>query len=255
MDKRHGRFPAPVKRDSGAYQFRDVRIVDYPYFLDIRAQGLARHPLVGNLPQLTMAWASPLEVERNDGRRVSQLLWSSPNAWLSEDRAVTPQDGQAWEEPATTQRYLLAASISGRFRSFFQSPPMALQNADGANRSGVNTLVKRSPEAARIIVFSSNDFLSDRVLGAQVRASGTQYLGPIELFNNTLDWALQDEQLLEIRSGGHFNRTLPPMAQNVRVALELVNYAAAFAWLLALGFANWLLSRRRRARYMRELGL
>ena len=31
------------------------------------------------------------------------------------------------------------------------------------------------------------------------------------LLVNTLDWSLQDERLLEIRSRGHFNRTLPSM--------------------------------------------
>jgi ABC-2 type transport system permease protein len=121
--------------------------------------------------------------------------------------------------------------------------------------SGISALLSKSSESARIILFPSNDFLSDRVLGAQVRASGTRYLGPIELFNNTLDWALQDEQLLQIRSRGHFNRTLPPMEQKLRLSLELFIYAAALCWLLLLGLLSWLLARRRRRRYMRELGL
>lgn len=255
LDKRHSRFPAPVKRDSGDHEFRDVRIVDYPYFLDIRGRGFGLHPLIGNLPQLTMAWASPLELDRRDGRRVSQLLWSSPRAWLSSERSVTPEDDKSWEAPANTQRHLLGATISGRFQSFFQSPPTELERTDAAGSTGISSLVKRAPESARIIIFPSNDFLSDRVLGAQVRASGTQYLGPIQLFSNTLDWALQDEQLLDIRARGHFNRTLPPMQQSVRFALELFNYAAALAWLALMGLAYWLLARRRRAHFQRELGL
>ncbi len=256
LDQRHARFPAPVLRDSGEQQFRDVRIVDYPYFLDIRGNSLARHPLIGSLPQLTMAWASPLEVERRSGMRFSQLLWSSPDAWLSKDRAITPRDGQAWEAPAETGRYLLGAAITGRFNSFFQSPPETALDPDSeASEPGINTLLKKAPESARLIVFPSNDFLSDRVLGAQVRASGTRFLGPIELFSNTLDWALQDEQLLRIRSRGHFNRTLPPMADELRLSLELFNYAAAVCWLLLLAMINWLLARRRRARFARELGL
>jgi ABC-2 type transport system permease protein len=255
LDQRHARFPAPVQRDSGDHQFRDVRIVDYPFFLDIRDASLARHPLIGSLPQLTMAWASPLTIERRNGLRFSQLLWSSPQAWLSKDSAITPRADQDWQAPATTDRYLLGAAISGRFSSYFQAPPAALSASAKTGDSGISALLSKSSESARIILFPSNDFLSDRVLGAQVRASGTRYLGPIELFNNTLDWALQDEQLLQIRSRGHFNRTLPPMEQKLRLSLELFIYAAALCWLLLLGLLSWLLARRRRRRYMRELGL
>ena len=88
-------------------------------------------------------------------------------------------------------------------------------------------LLERSPESARIVLYASNDFMSDQVLNSIVAASGTQYLGPLELFMNTLDWALQDEQLLSIRSRGHFNRTLPPMERRVQQRIEYVNYGLA----------------------------
>ncbi len=253
LDRRQARFPAPVQRDSGDHQFQDVRIVDYPYFLDIRGSGLSAHPLLGSLPQLTMAWASPLQLERRAGIRINHLLWSSEEAWLSEDDAITPQQDETWSAPEQTTRHLLGAMLSGRFESYFRTPPALPETAGDGD--GIGTLLKRAPGSARIIVFASNDFLSDRVLGAQVRATGTQYLGPIELFSNTLDWSLQDEQLLQIRSRGHFNRTLPPMEPQQRLSLELFNYGAALAWLMLLALASWVLGRRRRARYRRELGL
>ena len=255
MDKRHARIPAPVQRDSGDLQFQDTRIVDYPYFIDIRGKGFARHPVNGSLPQMTMAWASPLEVERREKLRVTQLLWSSPEAWLSDGSDVSPRASQTWQAPDETQRYLMGAALQGRFQSFYQQPPSTLEGrAEGAS-PGVSAFVRKSPESSRIIVYPSNDFLSDRVLGALVRATGTRYLGPVELFSNTLDWALREEQLLQIRSRAHFNRTLPPMEQSLRVSLELANYAAAIAWLAMLALIAWVLGRRRRKAYIRELGL
>ena len=255
LDKRHARFPAPVQRDSGDLQFQDTRIVDYPYFLDIRRGGFARHPVNGSLPQMTMAWASPLEVERRRKLKVTQLLWSSPKAWLSDSDDISPREKQTWQAPDETKRQLLGAVLQGRFQSYFKKPPSRLNDRPNRLSSGVNSFVRRSPESSRIIVYSSNDFLSDRVLGALVRATGTRYLGPVELFSNTLDWALQEEQLLQIRSRAHFNRTLPPMEQNMRVSLELFNYGAALAWLALLALVFWLQRRRQRARYIRELGL
>jgi ABC-2 type transport system permease protein len=59
---------------------------------------------------------------------------------------------------------------------------------------------------------------------------------------------LQDEELLGIRSRGHFNRTLPPMADRVRLGIEYLNYGLALVMLLlfALGARLW---RRWQRRY------
>ncbi len=255
LDKRHARFPAPVQRVEGDYQFQDSKIVDYPFFIDIRRGGLARHPINGSLPQMTMAWASPLEVKRHNKLRASELLWSSPRAWLSDSEDVAAREEDQRSPPEGTDRYLLGAVIQGRFHSYFDEPPPELEDIPSRSGARVNNFVRRSPESARIIIYPSNDFLSDRVMGALVRASGTRYLGPLELFSNSLDWALQEEQLLQIRSRAHFNRTLPPMEQQHRIYLELVNYAAALAWIALLSLAFWLRGRGRRRRYARELGL
>ncbi len=117
------------------------------------------------------------------------------------------------------------------------------------------TNLQQSPRSARIVLFASNDFLDDQVLNAEVAATGTQYLGPLELFMNTLDWALQDDQLLSIRSRAHFNRTLPPMERRAQAMIEYFNYGLAVLWLALLGIAHWGLSLLRRRRYARELGL
>lgn len=72
---------------------------------------------------------------------------------------------------------------------------------------------------------------------------------------NTLDWALQDDQLLQIRSRAHFNRTLPPMERSARMILEYLNYGAALLWLLLLALVGWSARLLRRRRYARGLGL
>ena len=76
-----------------------------------------------------------------------------------------------------------------------------------------------------------------------------------ELFTNTLDWALQDEQLLQIRSHAHFNRTLPPMERRAQLLLEYFNYGLALLWLLVIALANWLQDILRRRHYFRGLSL
>ena len=274
LDKQNAAFPAPITRQSGDYEFRDVQMIDYPYFIDLRPPGLdPAHPVTSNLPQLTMAWASPVTVNPDSRRRVSVLLASSEQSWLSDSMDIMPSlgpDGLSSFRPRDTkpegdsvgaiqQTRDLGVVLQGRFNSFFTDRVHPLDKADDiaamSGGPGITSLVQRSPEAARIILFASNDFMDDQILNAQVTATGTQYLGPLELFMNTLDWALQDDQLLEIRSRAHFNRTLPPMERKAQALIEYFNYGLAVLWLLLLAGTHWLRKLLRRRRYAKGLAL
>jgi ABC-2 type transport system permease protein len=246
LDQQSAAFPTPVRRSAGEYSFRDVQMVDYPYFIDLRRPGLsATNPVTANLPQLTMAWSSPMDVTPHSGQQLATLLTSSPQSWLSESMNIMP--GEATAADGTERRsYKLGVALQGRFDSFFAQGPHPL--ADSGPTGGGNLLM-RSPESARIVLFSSNDFLDDQVLGGQVMASGTQYLGPVELLLNTLDWALQDDELTQIRSRAHFNRTLPPMERQGQAIIEYLNYGAALLWLLLLLLVHWLRALLRKRRY------
>jgi ABC-2 type transport system permease protein len=263
LDRHSSAFPAPVMRRSGEYEFRDVQILDYPYFIDLRAGGLSgEHAITANLPQLSMAWASPITVRHRNGLQITTLLRSSPESWLSTSMDIMPRANRddAGEHRAgqdTRGPHSLGVVLQGRFESYFSAPPRGENRAGVGARvaSGDAALLRHSAESARIVLFSSNDLADDQVLNAQVMASGTQYLGPVELLLNTLDWALQDDELLEIRSRAHFNRTLPSMDRQGQVIIEYLNYGLAIVWLGLLALIHWLRGRMRRRRYAGELGL
>ena len=105
------------------------------------------------------------------------------------------------------------------------------------------------------MLFASNDFMDDQILNAEVAATGTRYLGPLELFMNTLDWSLRDDQLLEIRSQAHFNRSLPPMERRAQALIEYFNYGMALAWLALLALLHQLATWTRRRRQRKALAL
>ncbi len=269
LDEQNAAFPAPVIRESGGYEFRDVKMLDYPYFIDIRAGGLAsRHPVTENLPQLTMAWASPVSVQRKDGLQLTTLLRSSPRSWLSTSMQIMPgadekiqgpqqlrPQGESRDQSQQYSQHTLGVMLQGRFESYFSGRPHPDNDSPAQQSPGPAGLLERSPEAARIVLYSSNDFMDDQILRAQVMASGTQYLGPVELLLNTIDWALQDEQLLKIRSRAHFNRTLPPMEQRGQAIIEYLNYGLAILWLGLLALLYWLRKLLRKRRYAARLSL
>jgi ABC-2 type transport system permease protein len=262
LDEQHTSFSAPVARHAGEHEFRDMQVVDYPYFIDLRPPGLADHPVTANLPQVTMAWASPVRVDAGQGRHVSELLRSSTDSWQSDSKDIMPtldEEGLRSFRPegGTDGPRRLGVIAQGRFDSFFgtKGTPDDPSGAAAAPAPVASGWLERSPESARIVLFASNDFMSDRVLQSIVAASGTRYLGPLELLLNTLEWALEDEHLLGIRSRGHFNRTLPPMEERIRLLIEYINYGLALALLALFGLGTWLRGRARRRYYARGLSL
>lgn len=256
LDERNAAFPLPVVRRVGTYEFRDMQFVDYPYLLDIRDDGLnAEHPISSALPQLTVAWASPITVDAGEQRDVTTLLATSKEAWRSDTQDVMPEidaNGQSTLRAAAGIRQMEAVGVlvEGVFESAFDAPPQNESNS-AIDPEPSSALISRSPESARLLIVSSNDFASDQVLSGIIAASGTQYFGPLEFLMNSVDWALEDSSLMSIRSRAHFNRTLPPLEQAAQARIEYGNYFAALLSLLAL-FGLWKLQRTRRQTQLAE---
>ena len=115
----------------------------------------------------------------------------------------------------------------------------------------MSAVIEKSSEAARLIVFGSNDFLSDQTIQMVGSVDGTLYLNSVQLMANLVDWVTEDESLVSIRARGNFNRTLPGMEPDQQSMWEGLNY---FAALLGVGLV-WLFVRyRRQAARRRQLG-
>lgn len=258
MDSQNAAFPVPVTRNLGGFRVQDWRMLDYPYFVDIRGDQLnPDSPVTADLPQLTLAWASPIDIDadKNAGRQVTPLLTSSDDSWLSTDTDVMPKvdaNGNSGFTPGETQgAHVLGVVASGRFDSWFAGKDSPLLEEKAAEPETVtpdeeaavdadapaaaaeeedlvaSSVIERSPESARIILIASNDFLNDQIIQLQGTAGGTDYQNALQFVANDIDWSLEDSGLLSIRSRGHFNRTLPPMEQGSQMFWEYLNYTMA----------------------------
>jgi ABC-2 type transport system permease protein len=84
LDPQNSAFPVPVQRQLAGFTVQETRLVNYPYFVDIRPDGMNQESgLTVGLNQLTMNWASPIAVdaEKNKERKVVRLLESSEKSW------------------------------------------------------------------------------------------------------------------------------------------------------------------------------
>lgn len=250
LDERQAPFPVPVLRRVGGFEFRDMQFVDYPYLLDVRDGGLNEdHTITSGLPQLTVGWASPISLAIDDELSSTVLLRSSDKAWRSDASDVMPSLDAAGQsslsgDGQSRQEEVIGVLLEGEFQSYFDAVPEPAPVGEEEPEILTTALISKSPNSARLLVVSSNDFASDQVLSGVIAAAGTQYFGPLEFLMNGVDWALEDSSLMSIRSRAHFNRTLPPLAKETQASIEYGNYAAALAG-LGLLFGLWRLQRQR----------
>jgi ABC-2 type transport system permease protein len=269
LDKQSAPFPVPVQRNVGGFSLQEMRMLDYPYFVDIRGTGLSTDSAItSGLPQTTLAWASPiiLDQEKQKSRNITELLRSSDESWLSSSTDVMPQvtnAGLTTYTPSGEQKsHLLGAVVQGKFESWFAGKESPLAKADPTSgdqkpaenaSTKVHPVIQHSPDSARIILFSSNDFLTDTLLGMASMANGGQYLNSIQMLANTVDYAVEDEGLMTIRARGNFNRTLPAMEESTQAFWEYLNYGLALLALLIVGFIQHRFKRAREHQYQQWL--
>jgi ABC-2 type transport system permease protein len=265
LDPQNAAFPVPVTRQMGGFSFQEMRMLDYPFFADIRTDGLSRdNAITRDLQQVTFAWGSPITVDSSQQgqRQITELLHSSEAAWLSDSLDVMPKltstGTSAFTPQGETGRQLLGVISQGRFESYFKGQESPLletviadeeaEVSDTETLDVISSVIEHSPESARIILFGSNDFLRDRIMQLSGAANGSNYLGGLQLAANTVDWALEEQGLLSIRSRGHFNRTLDPLEEGQQVFWESLNYILA---VIALGIVAAVQQYRRRKRHRR----
>ncbi len=273
LDPQNASFPIPVSRRVAGYVFNETRMVNYPYFSDIRGDGIVQEGgLTAGVDQVTMTWPSPitLDEQKNQDRKVTRLLESSDQAWASDSMEIQP-DFQMHGElgfAVGDQRgaQLLAVAVEGRFDSYFKDKPSPLvthkeeadaaaEPAEGAEKvSPITRVIDRSPESARIILFASRSFLTDTMLDLATSGMGTRYLKPVRLVENAIDWSLEDRGLLAIRGRAHFSRTLNPLDRESQLFWEYLNYGLPLFGLLLIGFIRRQTNKQAALRYAVVLG-
>ena len=281
LSAQSGSLPIPIQRDVGGFMVNEIELANYPYIVDVRSDGLDKSsPITSGLGQIEVPWAAPISVDaqHTTGRKLTVLMrsadasWTSPSTNLLPDYRSYPELGFALGRGAAPQT--LAVMLEGRFDSAFKGKPSPLLAANatpdppaadaskGAKPPAANTatpvtqingVLEHSPSSARLVLVGSSALFSDQAINLIGQTLGSPDSKPAEFAQNLIDWSLEDQGLLAIRSRAHFARTLRPLNRSGEQVLEYLNYALALGGLAAV----WLLDRRRRrraaARYQRQL--
>ncbi len=261
MDPQNEPFPSEVTRDVNGLLVREIQAVPYPFFVDVRANSMDRtNPIVAQLPAVTLQWASPIEIDpaKNSGRKVSALLRSTDQAWLRTDPNIQPNftahPDYGFAVEGERRPFTIAVAIQGVFESFYkgkpsplltpQATPAASPDAAASPDSAAtptpqpvrpSSTLETSPETARLVVIGSNEFVNDLILQLSSRLSPERYLNNLQFAQNTVDWSVEDLDLLTIRARGTASRLLQPLSETQRTGWEVGNYVVALLALAGLG--------------------
>jgi len=258
LDTQNFPFVLPTKRMVDKTVVAENTVAPYPYSVDVAKEGLVSTTgITAGIRQLLFSWCAPVVVDQklNNNRQVFALLRSSPQSWTSSDLHLNPQYSAdlplGFKIGSERGARLLAVAVQGKFDSYFDSKEkpnlQARSNAEQSVQSDetFSEFISRSPESARIILFSSNTFAQDKVIYLTSSLAGALSLDPVHLIQNAIDWSLDDRELLHIRSRGNFSRALYPPGPGVQMLFEYMNYGFALAGLLLLFFLRrFLMSRK-----------
>jgi ABC-2 type transport system permease protein len=264
MDPQNQPFPVPVTRQVGSYSVREIQALNYPFFVDVRPNNMdSNSPIVSQLPELTLNWASPLTIDsaKNQGRKVDVLLKSTADSWLRTSTDIQPNLQEYPEQgfPVEGERASrpLAVAIQGSFDSYFQGKPSPLTQSSPAQTDQsqgaqptptpaplTSGTIQSSPATARLVVIGSTEFLDDAVFQIAQSMPQNTSLDSLQFLQNTVDWSAEDTDLLTIRSRGDYTRVLAPLTPQQETSYEVLNYILAVLALGAIGI-YWTVRRRR----------
>ncbi|MCY3833984.1 MAG: Gldg family protein [Chloroflexi bacterium] len=257
MDFQNTPFPMQTQRDVGDMIVTEIQALDYPFFIDVRPNGLdADSPVVNNLPLVTMSWASPVRADESllaDGL-VTTLIRSSDASWETivadpqPNLELYPEFGFAIGDERLS--FPLALAVEASFESFYLDKPSPFEtgaaDAEAAPETDRNEpigLIERSPENTRIVVLGSSEFVNDTVYQISANFAGDRFISNLQLVENAIDWFTEDLSLATIRSRGSVARILPPIDEDAQNRWVLINCAVAIIGLILIG-AVWQLQRR-----------
>ena len=93
LDGQHGQYSLPVTRSIGDSRVRQTSLVNYPYIVDVRGEGLnTDSSITTKLGQVYAPWVSPITIDNSssNNRNIIPMLLSSDDSWTSDSYDVLP---------------------------------------------------------------------------------------------------------------------------------------------------------------------
>ncbi len=218
----------------------------YPYWVKVIKNGLAAdHPALERTGSVVFPWASSLELVQDNlaGQEVIRLASTSPNAWELTGPLynLDPQQDFA---PVNPKPRLLAAAVSGQFRSFYANKPVpqleteaeaVSSNTPPADEPNMPVTIPRSPKT-HLVVVSNSRFIMDNFV--------SDFPPNLVFMLNLVDWLNLEPEMVQLRSRKITDRSLRELPETIKDYIKFGNSFGVAALVVFFGITRLLLRRR-----------
>lgn len=219
---------------------RQVTLMPYPLFPEIITFN-RKNIAMKNLRQVRLYYPSALDTTAMEGKdhlTYTPLMMTSPKSALQyEPFNINPTTlGQAGPIIYDQSNLPVAAVVSGKFTSYYKGKSVPLD--DEGNPISTDPVIPESPET-RIAVIADGNFVNDQYLA--------QGIDNLTAALNIIDWMVQDEELITIRSRDVASRPIEEISEGKRNALKYANLLVPPILVILYGIIRWRARRSRQA--------
>jgi hypothetical protein len=201
-----------IRATQGMFQM--INVVDYPYFpwlVDLDRL----NPATKSVEGFSMPFTAAIDIENKPGVTTTSLARTSPESWLDRSpMVISPLENHPKPTDAVDGPFATAVLAEGKTNGAPDAKP------------------------ARLIVFATSRFINGTFPPRQTNYS---------VFLNMLDWSIQEEALVSIRSKGITRRPIRQMADPVREFFKFLMLVALPVASIIAGISVWRFQKTRRA--------
>jgi ABC-type uncharacterized transport system involved in gliding motility auxiliary subunit len=213
--------------------FTITNAVPYPFFPIIRNfnRDIA---ITKGLEDLPLYFPSSVEstVDSTDSVIFKPLCWTSNKSNRMVGRyEINPTMGGFRQMTFPDSAIMVAATLTGKFTSYFNDRPLPLQED---NKPYTGEVLRQSSET-RLVAIGEGNFVTDKFLASRSSA---------DFFLNLVDWLAQDESLIHIRTREVTTRPLIDTSQGVKGAVKYANIFAPAILVIVIGIVRWQIRRK-----------
>lgn len=206
--------PVTVQRQQGFFNI--AQQIEYPFF-PIATSFNQDNMMVSRLRDMMFYYVSEVDtsIALPDGVTREELIYSSPQSGRQQGFFMIQPTGQS--TPLEEGPFVLGAAYTGEFPSAFEPGRVSVPS--------------------RIVLVGDGDFINERVVGANQ--------GNISFGLNLVDWLVQDDALLSIRSKSIAPRNLEPVSDGLKPWVKYGTMLGPVLLVIVFGLLRW---RRRNSR-------